>query len=166
MLVAALLALAGCDPKAGNHATAAAANPDAQPAAVAIATTRGDYAGTLKPGQLVVVDNPYGDVHARFGGYEHAVETHAVLQEPPRVPCAERENSVGAVLVMADADPIFCKLLFYSLALRNTLGSFAFSPAARSSMATVSIRRRMMASGLIPSASALKFVRMRCRNTG
>ena len=39
----------------------------------------------MTPGQVIIVDNPYGDVHARFGGYEHAVETHAVLQEPPHV---------------------------------------------------------------------------------
>lgn len=80
--------LAGCDRNAVAQAPAAASSTsqaNRPRVAGAVVTTREDYAGTLKPGQVIVVDNPYGDVHARFGGYEHAVETHAVLQEPPRV---------------------------------------------------------------------------------
>jgi len=43
---------------------------------------RSDLDATLKAGQGVSIDNPYGDVHVRFGGYEHRIETHAVMQEP------------------------------------------------------------------------------------
>lgn len=84
-LVLLIASLSGCDRDTGTKGPAATAQSGSPPLAIAIQTTREDVAGTLKPGQLIVVDNPYGDVHARFGGFEHAVETHAVLQEPPRV---------------------------------------------------------------------------------
>lgn len=84
-VVVLIVSLGGCDRAADTQAPAAIARSGPASVAIAIETTRKDVAGTLKPGQVVVVDNPYGDVHARFGGYEHAVETHAVLQEPPRV---------------------------------------------------------------------------------
>jgi len=64
--------------------SATAAAPDASagvPDSVSL-TTRSDYAATLPTGRAVMIDNPYGDVHVRFGGFEHKVETHAVLQEP------------------------------------------------------------------------------------
>lgn len=41
-----------------------------------------DFAASLASGQRVVIDNPYGDVRLRFGGYENAIETHAVAQQP------------------------------------------------------------------------------------
>ncbi len=44
--------------------------------------TRRDYAATLSANQTVSIDNPYGDVHVRFGGFEHRVEVHAVFQQP------------------------------------------------------------------------------------
>jgi hypothetical protein len=36
----------------------------------------------LPPGTPLLIDNPYGDVRLRFGGYQHQVELHAVLQQP------------------------------------------------------------------------------------
>jgi len=51
-------------------------------AAASIDATRAEYDAVLAPSQLVVVDNPYGDVSARFGGFEHKVEVDSVLQEP------------------------------------------------------------------------------------
>ncbi len=36
----------------------------------------------LSPGTPVLIDNPYGDVRLRFGGYQHEVELHGVLQQP------------------------------------------------------------------------------------
>ncbi|MEO7251142.1 MAG: DUF4097 family beta strand repeat-containing protein [Arenimonas sp.] len=74
-MLASLLLVAG-----SVQADPPAAAPDA--AASAIAAIRSDYDVMLKPGQAIVVDNPYGNVSARFGGFEHKVETHAVLQEP------------------------------------------------------------------------------------
>ena len=55
---------------------------DVSSAEGAVATTRSDYSATLSQGQAITIDNPYGDVHVRFGGYEHNIQTHAVLQEP------------------------------------------------------------------------------------
>lgn len=43
---------------------------------------RSDVKATLPARQVVNIDNPYGDVHARFGGFEHRLEAHLVLQEP------------------------------------------------------------------------------------
>ena len=37
---------------------------------------------TLAPGIPVVVDNPYGNVGLRFGGFEHRLELQAVRQQP------------------------------------------------------------------------------------
>ena len=47
------------------------------------AITRNDIDATLALGQAVNIDNPYGDVRVSFGGFEHKIETHVVLQEPP-----------------------------------------------------------------------------------
>lgn len=44
--------------------------------------SRSDLSAVLPKGQAVSIDNPYGDVHVRFGGFDHRIETHAVLQEP------------------------------------------------------------------------------------
>ena len=58
--------------------SAAAAEAEAD-----ILATRSDYELFLPVGQAVTIDNPYGDVRVSFGGFEHKIETHAVLQEPP-----------------------------------------------------------------------------------
>jgi hypothetical protein len=87
-LLTALALLAGCpradDAKpetAGNSAPdTTAASAHANPTHVTI--TRSDFAATLAVGTPVTIDNPYGDVHVRFGGFEHKVDGHAVLQEP------------------------------------------------------------------------------------
>lgn len=41
-----------------------------------------DLLAELPPGLPLQVDNPYGDVRLRFGGYQHQVEVHGVLQQP------------------------------------------------------------------------------------
>jgi len=41
---------------------------------------RWDWSESVLPGQGIRVENPFGDVRARFGGYEGKVEIHAVLQ--------------------------------------------------------------------------------------
>jgi hypothetical protein len=43
-----------------------------------------DLSAVLEADQAVVVDNPYGDVRLRFGGYKDQLEIHAVAQEPQR----------------------------------------------------------------------------------
>lgn len=45
---------------------------------------RQDVSATLTAAQPVVVDNPYGDVRLRFGGYKDELEIHAVAQKPDK----------------------------------------------------------------------------------
>lgn len=77
------MALGACD-RAPHPASPAAAKIPASEdkLAASIVTTRGDYVATLPVGQAIVIDNPYGDVRVRFGGFEHKIDAHAVLQEP------------------------------------------------------------------------------------
>lgn len=42
---------------------------------------RRDLSSTVPAGQSILVDNPYGDVRLRFGGYQHAVDIHATFQQ-------------------------------------------------------------------------------------
>ncbi len=82
---AALVVLAACNREPHRpqpHAVQASNASSAKGQVTTIATTRSDYSATLPEGQAITIDNPYGDVHVRFGGYEHNIETHAVLQEP------------------------------------------------------------------------------------
>lgn len=51
---------------------------DAEPAGPV--TERRDWVGKIKAGERVEIENPWGDVRVRFGGFEGAVEYHAVLQ--------------------------------------------------------------------------------------
>jgi hypothetical protein len=74
--------LAGCDRRVFADKPSPVVQADKKPVENAVVTSRDDYAATLQPGQVITVDNPYGDVHARFGGFANAVETHTVLQEP------------------------------------------------------------------------------------
>jgi hypothetical protein len=110
LLTTALLTLAACagggalrsdedsKPSASAPAAAAAApgklsaagfEPEAigessfEPLAEAVAEgERIDLITQLPPGTPILIDNPYGDVRLRFGGYEHQVEVHGVLQQP------------------------------------------------------------------------------------
>ena len=56
---------------------------------------RFEWLGTLNSGQNIQVDNPYGDVRLRFGGYEHQVEVLAALQH----------LSPGAPRLLVQVDP-------------------------------------------------------------
>lgn len=85
VFAAALAALHGCAhvdagrPVASSSAAAAAGTgalpSEAEP-------RRLDFQALLAPDQAVTIDNPYGDVRLRFGGFAHALEIHAVLQQP------------------------------------------------------------------------------------
>lgn len=66
-----------------GHACAQSAPPDSSDAApTEPRIVRVDTSAVLASNQPVLVDNPYGDVRLRFGGYEHAIESHAVVQQP------------------------------------------------------------------------------------
>jgi hypothetical protein len=64
------------------HAHAADITASQDPATSSNVTIRSEYNAKLAAGQPVAIDNPYGDVAARFGGFEHEVQVYAVLQEP------------------------------------------------------------------------------------
>jgi hypothetical protein len=78
ILIASTL-LAACERAPAGQPAAAASSVAA---ASAVAIVRSDFAATLPAGQPITIDNPYGDVHVRFGGFEHKVDGHVVLQEP------------------------------------------------------------------------------------
>lgn len=77
-------------------ASAQTAVSDPAPGSDDIAITRNDYQVTLPAGQAVTLDNPYGDVRVAFGGYEHQLEAHAVLQEPTGAAHIALEPSVAS----------------------------------------------------------------------
>lgn len=57
--------------------------PVEQPGKVTMADpVRLDQKSKLTAGQPIEVNNPLGNVHLRFGGYEHELEIHAVAQFP------------------------------------------------------------------------------------
>ncbi len=61
---------------------------------------RATWTGTLADGDAVTVINPFGDVRARFGGYEGKVEVLAILQqfagEGPRLALDGKITETGA----------------------------------------------------------------------
>jgi hypothetical protein len=79
-----------------SHAQAADVSANEASADSSIVATRAEYVDTLTPGQAIAVDNPYGDVAVRFGGFEHKAETHTVLQEPPGANHIELKPSVDS----------------------------------------------------------------------
>jgi hypothetical protein len=85
--------LVGASGLLAANTQAAAASGD-ETTAAAITATRTEFHATLAAGQAIIVDNPYGDVSARFGGFEHATETHAVLQEPGNATHIELEPTI------------------------------------------------------------------------
>lgn len=77
MVGAVFCALLGCAQEGATRPSAAAQKtPEPSP-------DRRDFAATLAAGETVSIDNPYGDVRLRFGGYANALEIHAVVQQPP-----------------------------------------------------------------------------------
>jgi hypothetical protein len=84
------------------------------PAEPGFEVERPELAATVPPGTTVVVRNPFGDVRARFGGYEGRVEVLATLQqfadEGPRLelaatPEGDELRLVAGVRSAADEAP-------------------------------------------------------------
>lgn len=65
-----------------------------------------DHKSKLAAGQPIEVDNPHGNVHLRFGGYEHELEIHAVTQFPvgSKPASVKIERRGGVVLVSPALD--------------------------------------------------------------
>lgn len=80
VFAAAIAALQGC----AHVVPSQQAEASKVPSPAALAPERRDFSATLADGQAVAIDNPYGDVRLRFGGYAHALEIHAVLQQPAK----------------------------------------------------------------------------------
>lgn len=109
--VAALLLVHGIavvprctEPQAvGRSAGAPATIPPLEP-------QRWDWEGKVSPGLGVRVENLYGDVRARFGGYEGVVEIHSVIQnlhpqDPPLKVLPESGSAGLTIRVVRDSGP-------------------------------------------------------------
>ena len=79
-----------------SPAQAVGITADEDPATSSIVAIRSEYSATLTAGQAVAVDNPYGDVLARFGGFEHEVQVYAIVQEPAGATHIELEPSADS----------------------------------------------------------------------
>jgi hypothetical protein len=90
--VGVIAALLGCVHAAQLRAETAPAQASESLADVQL--VRLDLTATLKDGMPVTVDNPYGDVRLRFGGYEHVLEIHAVTQQPDAAAAIALEPAV------------------------------------------------------------------------
>ena len=82
VILSAWTLLAACGRAPATTAMPASAAAPAAANTSAVDLVRSDFAATLPAGQPITIDNPYGDVHVRFGGFEHQVDGHVVLQEP------------------------------------------------------------------------------------
>lgn len=77
-IVLALVACAG-GPGAAQRA---AIVPEAIAADTSSALDRVEFTAALAAHQPVLIDNPYGDIRLRFGGYDPLIEIHGVRQQP------------------------------------------------------------------------------------
>jgi hypothetical protein len=92
MLGAALAALGGCvlvgtdgsKPAPTSAAHSARAEPSS--AAAIPQPERQEFTATLVEGQAINIDNPYGDVRLRFGGFEQSIVVDSVVQTPAGAP--------------------------------------------------------------------------------
>lgn len=74
-----VLACSGTDAVAQNASAQAVTAEQSEP-------QRQDLTAKVPAGMPVYIDNPYGNVYLRFGGYEHAVDIHSTLQQPVGAP--------------------------------------------------------------------------------
>jgi hypothetical protein len=92
MLGAVLTALGGCvlvgtdGSKPAPVSAAHTARAEPSPTAVIPQPERQEFKATLVEGQIVAIDNPYGDVRLRFGGFAQNIEVDAVVQTPTGAP--------------------------------------------------------------------------------
>jgi hypothetical protein len=92
MLGAALAVLGGCvlvgtdGSKSAPTSVAHSARAEPLPAAAIPQPERREFKATLVEGQAVAIDNPYGDVRLRFGGFAQGIEVEAVMQAPAGAP--------------------------------------------------------------------------------
>jgi hypothetical protein len=92
MLGVALAALGGCvlvgtdGSKPAPTPAAPSVRAEPLPAVAIPLTERQEFTATLVEGQAIAVDNPYGDVRLRFGGFAHGIVVDTVMQTPAGAP--------------------------------------------------------------------------------
>lgn len=91
LIGAALCALQACAHVTPAHQAHEPASDATPPSPAEPSPERRDYTATLADGETVKIDNPYGDVRLRFGGYAHALEINAVVQQPAAAAPIEME---------------------------------------------------------------------------
>jgi hypothetical protein len=79
-VLAVLLTAGSPSTSPGEGSLVAADAAVEQPAAGAQDPVRWDWKGTLGTDRRLVIQNDFGDIRARFGGYTDDVEVHAVIQ--------------------------------------------------------------------------------------
>ena len=79
----------------------------ADPPATKSELIRDDFSARLSAGQTITIDNPYGDVRLRFGGYEDELEINAVAQRPEKAAAIVLQPGVvdGSYLVAPRLPP-------------------------------------------------------------
>lgn len=75
MSPSAMATIPGDEPEATEDAEASTAEGMPEP-------IRQDLSYKVPAGMSIEVDNPYGDIRVRFGGYEHNFDMHTTLQQP------------------------------------------------------------------------------------
>jgi hypothetical protein len=84
-----VLALAGCAQQPVTPTVPPAASTEQAAALTEASIERSVNTHLLKAKQTIRIDNPYGDVRVRFGGYEHTLEWRTVAQN------AEAAHKIG-----------------------------------------------------------------------
>jgi hypothetical protein len=86
-LVAGVLALSvGCSRAPPQAAQEPPQEVVAEEAVATPEALRQNLGAKLFAGQPIVIENPYGSVFLRFGGYEHEIGIHTTLQQPDGAP--------------------------------------------------------------------------------
>ena len=101
-LFAALVLCGAMLPATAQQASA----PQDAPPEAAPEAARSDLSFTLPAGQALEVDNPYGSVYLRFGGYAHQLDVRATVQQPEGAPAfGFAPAAVGEVFRVAPTLP-------------------------------------------------------------
>lgn len=96
------LLLSGCATQPAATVTEIAPAAAPSPAAADAAIERATATAIIRAGQPVRIDNPYGDVRLRFGGYESVLEWRTVAQNgAAAAKIAVSSNDAGSYTVSA-----------------------------------------------------------------
>ncbi len=107
LLIAATFAGCAQSPSTAQT-TSSFKTADAVPASAVIEPQRTSIKAVLPEGKAIAVENDFGDVRLRFGGYEHAFEVTAVAQAPDATafPKLKFDESNGLLQTYSDVPPV------------------------------------------------------------